>query len=870
MAKSSIPLHGSRRSRKAPRPDAYRHESADRLNVPTSETERYMAERDREPVPYRPELRESQGPRLSWRREGPDELEREAGPLYVHEKIEPGALLRQLEGSRDDEGFVRSLFNGLPEAAHFEWYRHRGNWSNRLIHGDSAQIMASLARKEGIEGQVQMVYFDPPYGIGYKATMQVNTRSRGGGESAKDMSPEPEAVSVFRDAYKRGIHDYLDVIRERVALAQTLLAQTGSLFVQIGPQNVHRLALVLDEVFGSENRVAMISFAKSGSTSSTHLSEVADYLLWYAKDKEQTQYHQIYESLDRREKIEHMSSYAMVELADGSTRKLTKDEREDPNGCLPDGARCFRRMPLDSQGASTTGRSEPFHWQGRTWPCPVGRHWTVDMVGMQRLADLGRLDASGKEGRLSWKRYEDEVAGRRIHNLWSSQMSASDLHYKVETAESVVERCLLMTTEPGDLVLDITCGSGTTPLAAERWGRRWIATDASRIPIALARQRLLAGVHDWYVLSDSPEGRKLEAEYKEEPPQPGHATAADPAAGFVYERVRHVSAAKLAYDEAAQNTLLVDRPHKARGIRRISSPFTVESRSPYRSVSPEDYIADDYTAAAHENLTEALLRAGLRTRGGGRLLVREVEPCSDEQRLVTHLAWAEESLEHVRSEEDSTERSGRSVRCAISLLPDDATASQAWIDQAAHEAAAMREVEELFVVAFNFESDALLDTRSRRGRLGIRCFRANRDLMIETLANERHDQAFVQIGEPEIQIEQADEGRITVAILGFDTFDPATGNLTTGGVSDVDCWMIDTDYDQAAFFARRIHFPDKGSDRQLLRYRRVLKNLIADDEWEAMLSTKSTPFDRPTTGRIAVRIITTTGVEMTAVREVEP
>ena len=260
----------------------------------------------------------------------PQQVEREAGPLYVHEKIEPGALLRQLEGEPDDQGYSRSLFNGLPEAARFEWYRHRGNWQNRLIHGDSAQIMASLARKEGMEGKVQMVYFDPPYGIGYKATMQVNTRSRGGGEKAADMSPEPESVSVFRDTYKRGIHDYLDVIRERLVLAHALLAPTGSLFLQIGAQNVHRLAVVLDEVFGPENRVATISFAKSGSTSARQLSEVADYLLWYGKDKSRAKYHQLYENLGRREKIKHMSSYAMVELADGSTRGLTKEERGGP------------------------------------------------------------------------------------------------------------------------------------------------------------------------------------------------------------------------------------------------------------------------------------------------------------------------------------------------------------------------------------------------------------------------------------------------------------------------------------------------------------------------------------------------------------
>ena len=443
---------------------------------------------------------------------------------------------------------------------------------------------------------------------------------------------------------------------------------------------------------------------------------------------------------------------------------------------------------------------------------------------------------------MRWKQYEDEIPGRRIHNIWHRQMSASDLHYKVETAESVIERCLLMTTDPGDLVLDITCGSGTTPLVAERWGRRWIATDASRIPIALARQRVLAGVHDWFVLGDSPDGRQLEASYQGEAPQPGDANAADPAAGFVYERVRHVSAARLAYAEPIEHTLLVDRPHKTRGIRRISSPFTVESRSPYRTVSPEDYLASDYTIEAHENLTDALVKAGLRTRQGGRILVREMESGGDELCLVSHLAWADESPGGENTGSGEEQATATAVRCAISLLPDDATASQAWIDQAAHEAAAMRDVEELLVIAFNFESDALLDTRARRGRLGIRCFRANRDLMIDTLTNERHDQAFVQIGEPEITLEKVSGGRIAVEILGFDTFDPTTGNLKTGGVSDIDCWMIDTDYDQAAFFARRIHFPDKGKDKQVARYRRELKRLIAEDEWDAMLSTKSTPF----------------------------
>ena len=504
-------------TRKAP-PEAYAHASADRLNLPTEETAPYMTDADRAPRRYEPPIRDDRAgePRLSWDRgDDPNALEVESHPLYIHEKIHPAAFVRSLTTAPADRRETRKLFgaayNDLPENAAYEWYEHRGNWQNRLIRGDSRRIMASLADRDRLAGRVQMVYYDPPYGIKFNSNFQPSVNKRDAGTTGKAVPSDVGIVRAFRDAYENGIHSYLDNIRRNAILARTLLHDSGSLFVQISGVNVHRLAVLLDEVFGAENHVAMIPFVKSGGSSSKTLPQVADYLLWYAKEKATLKFRQLFEAMSRREKISYRPSYTMVELADGSVRKLTPDEIADPDESLPEGARVFNLARLTSQGHSTTGRSEPFRWKGEEHLCPPARQWSVGHEGLTNMARQGRLTRA-KGGELSWKWYEDEIPGRRLHNVWSAQMSPSDLHYVVETAELVVERCLLMATDPGDLVLDITCGSGTTAFVAEKWGRRWITTDAAAVPIALARQRLAVGAFPYHLLQDSPEGALKERE----------------------------------------------------------------------------------------------------------------------------------------------------------------------------------------------------------------------------------------------------------------------------------------------------------------------------------------------------------------------
>ena len=499
-------------TRRKPAPEAYAHPSADRLNLPTEETAPFMAAEDRAPYRYEPPLRQDEHgePRLSWDRgDDADDLAVDAHPLYIHEKIHPAAYIRTLTTTPADRRETRNLFgaayNNLPESAAYEWYEHRGNWQNRLIRGDSRRIMASLAERDRLAGQVQMVFYDPPYGIQFNSNFQPSVKKRGVGTAAKDIPNDPVSVQAFRDTYENGIHSYLDNIRRNTALARTLLHDSGSLFLQIGSENVHRLAMILDEIFGAENRVATIPFVKTGGSTAKTLPQVADYLLWYAKEKESIKFRQLYEHLDRKQTVEYQVSYTMVELADGSVRKLTADETASPDDHLPPDARIFQLAALTSQHHSLTGRSEPFTWRGRTYDCPTDEQWRVDIEGLQRLADRNRLVAR-EGGRLRWKQYENELPGRKIHNVWSRLMSPSDMHYVVETAEGVVERCILMSTDPSDLVLDITCGSGTTAFVAEKWGRRWITTDAAAVPIALARQRIAVGAFPYHLLQDSADG----------------------------------------------------------------------------------------------------------------------------------------------------------------------------------------------------------------------------------------------------------------------------------------------------------------------------------------------------------------------------
>jgi len=510
-----------------PPPESYSHEAASRLNQPTVESAPLLSEQDRAPKQFSVTRRntgvpaaEATAPRkerpepvLCWDRQGAtsaaDDDHRFAGlPLYTREKVNPLSMINQLR-KPDALAAAPSLFDdfdGLPDGA-FEWefYQHPGNWQNRLIHGDSAEVMQSLIARDGLAGRVQMIYFDPPYGIGFKsnfmtATDRLETRDDATGVPVGDTAP----LRAFRDTYRNGIHSYLDEVHERLVLFRALLTESGSLFVQIGDDNVHRLAVLCDEVFGAENRVATITWRPTGGSSAKTLPESASYLLWYAKDKLSVKFRQLYERLSRKDIVEQWNlsfSPPRVELSSGETRKLTDQERLDPEQTLPPRSRLFRTMPLSSQGASDTGRTCEYEHNGVTYHPGSTRQWRVstpaeqtrtndlpahvngaadsplrsvesELCGLDRLAELGRLEGSGDGGELSWKWYEDEVPGRRIDNVWHQVMKPSGKRYVVQVPTGTVARCILMSTDPGDLVLDPTCGSGVTAHTAERWGRR--------------------------------------------------------------------------------------------------------------------------------------------------------------------------------------------------------------------------------------------------------------------------------------------------------------------------------------------------------------------------------------------------------------
>lgn len=481
--------------------------------------------------------------------------------LHVHERMDPHTVIDAVRKRSDDPSQL-SLFStpeeNPPLRQAIEFYQHRKNWVNRLIAGDSLLVMNSLLEKEGLGGKVQTIYIDPPYGVGYRSNFQpfVGKPSVDGGDKDENLTSEPEQIRAFRDTWELGIHSYLTYLRDRLLLSHDLLHESGSCFVQIGDENVHRVGMIMDEIFGAENRVATITYATTSASPSIKLSQVADYLLWYAKDIKKAKYRQLYEQLDRKGIIDLFNWHVMIEFPDGTCRQPTNQERFDPDQYLPEGARIFQLRSLDSQGTSITGRSEPYEWNERVFPCPPTRSWSISKEGMDRLAELGRLDNGGGRSNLYYKRFEEEVPGKKIHNVWAKQMSARDKRYVVQTSIKSNLRCILMTSDPGDIVLDPTCGSGTTAFNAEQWGRRWITCDTSRVAIAVARQRLLTAVYDYYELAHPNEGV---------------------GAGFKYKSVKTVSAKILGYDEEPNQTILYDQPLTDRSKTRVAGPFTVEA-----------------------------------------------------------------------------------------------------------------------------------------------------------------------------------------------------------------------------------------------------------------------------------------------------
>ena len=836
----------------------YRHEGAKRRNLPTDETQRVMTDADRRAEFFEPETVIRSGrPVLSWMRNSDPDAAVEGRPLYVQEKVEPASFAERLR-REPGGGENRSLFNGLPPGAVYEWYEHEGHWQNRIIRGPSQEVMSSLLAREEMTGTVQMVYYDPPYGINYGKTIQTDMRTRD--DDPKDKgTADPAMQRCFRDAYRRGIHSYLDGVARNLVLMRSLLAKTGSVFVQIGKANVHRVAVLMDELFGEENRVATITVKKSGQSSSRTLSETADYLLWYAKDKPNARYHAIYEPLTRDGVRDHFSWHAMVEEPAGRARPLTDEERASTDA-IPKTCRLFGRMPLQSSEPGKGDRAEPYEWNGTTYPVKPNQHWRVGHDGLDRLRDLNRLVAVEGGDNLRWKQYEDEVPGRAWNNVWAENHTPNDMHYVVETAEKVIERCLWMTTNPGDLVLDPTCGSGTTAAMAEKWGRRWITIDAGAVSAAWARQRLITGVYDYYLTQDSPDGRRAEKErgdhihlhaVKWHGFDDNGRLKAGPASGFVYERVPNVSAGNLGYDRKVPPVFRVNDPAKARGKVRLTGPFTVEHHAPYRElIAPEDALKlCDAGANAAENVVSTMATTGI-VSGGRRMAVTDIVPDEGAGDAGSYATTYSCLVDGKRGE--------------LVVCPTDWTAGPRMVDRAMTTALDRdTRIEHLILVAWAWEAEQR-ERADRRGRLTIHQVQANQDLKLDQLTAKASDVAFVEVGEPDIDLKRNDDGQVFVKVNGYDSYNPKTGTVQPSDGGDIVYWAVDTDHDGKSFFATLMHFPLGKNDKQVQKFRAKLAACPTMDanKWEYSMGLTSMPFDPPISGMIAVRITTATGTDL--------
>ena len=952
--------------------ETLKHESDKRKNIPTAEFQSVVQREHQQQVQVTYERGAPAGPiqaernarnpdldpQLMWRgKDAADwsDLVVNAPPLYIQEKVHPKVLIDDLKRQTDQakaanaaaqSGFVADLFgdaakdfNGVPEGdAKTEFYQHEQHWSNRMILGDSLQVMASLAEREGLRGKVQCIYFDPPYGIKFNSNFQWSTTSRDVKDGNADhITREPEMVKAFRDTWRDGIHSYLSYIRDRLTVARDLLTESGSIFVQIGDENVHRVRAVLDEVFGNENFVAQIHYSTTSGFTSGTLSRAGDYVLWFAKKIETIKYRTLYEKKSDPFEDEK-SKYDQIQEPDLIRRPLGNSEKNASS--IHSGAKVFRYGAIDSQDPPP--EPTPLDFSGRTYLPAKGRHWTANYpVGMQRLDKAYRLITQGKG--LAYVRFFEDFNIQPFHNMWTDiggtvQSRADPKVYVVQTGTAVIQRCMLMASDPGDLVLDPTCGSGTTAYVAEQWGRRWITIDTSRVALALARARIMGARYPFYLLADSKEGQAKEGEVTRTAPQ-SHATFGNIRQGFVYERVPHITLKSIAnnaeidviYDEhqavleplrqdlnkalktqwqeweipreagpkwsakaqalhtqwwqqrmarqqaidasiaaKAEFEYLFDRPYEDKKKVRVAGPFTVESMLPHRvlSVDENDQLMDtevqEPTGRYARDFVQIILD-NLRTAG-----VQQAHK-TDKIDFTSLSAWAGEYV----CAEGRYMEGGQEKRAGIFIGPEFGTVSRPDLVSAAREAGDGG-FDVLIACAFNY--DALSTEFSKLGRIAVLKARMNADLhMAEDLKNTGKGNLFVVFGEPDIDILNAETGEvlsprektkgpIRIKVNGVDVFHPNSGQVRSDGAEGIACWFIDTDYNEESFFVRHAYF--LGANDPYKSLKTTLKAEINLEAWESLNSDTSRPFDKPKSGRIAVKVINHLGDEVMKVFKV--
>lgn len=891
--------------------EAYQHPDK-RVNIPTADAaSEWVDEEDLvlPPVPYE-RRNPSIDPQLVWRGKfdgNSDEMLVDAPPLYRQENIDPRVLIENLrktakEGELEPEVTLFDHFDGLDELSSVEFYQHEANWSNRMILGDSLQVMGSLAEREQLRGKVQMIYIDPPYGIKFGSNWQASARKRDVKDGkVEDVAREAEQIKAFRDTWADGINTYLSYLRDRLVVARDLLTESGSVFVQIGDENVHLVRSLLDEVFGPENWITTITVSKTSSATGDFIGGTVDFVHWYAKSKDSVKNRPLL-----RVKVgggEGASMYTRVQLRDGERRALTADEKRDL-ARLPTGARLFRHDNLTSQ---SMGRDKgegaaswfPIDLEGKSFRPSMQARWKTNETGMQRLLLAHRV-APGRT-MPAYVRFLDDFPAFPYSEVWSDIGGARDKAYVVETSTTIVERCMLMTTDPGDLVLDPTCGSGTTAYVAEQWGRRWITIDTSRVALALARQRLMGGKFPFYLLADSPEGRRQEG-IASGIPLPPTETSGDIRRGFVYERVQHITLKSIAnnpdihegmsreeIDTAikrhADFELLYDKPYEDKKRVRVTGPFTVESLSPYRSLSFGDADGSESQRAADEDpssgdftqtILDSLRASGIQNgRRNERITFTDLELHAGVYVQATGTRAAVEGA----PEETAS-------RIAIALGPQYGTVSPGFIKDAAREALKDPEVDLLCILGFAFDPQATgvteadgvtLDTgddgfahvegERKLGRIKVLLVRMNAELLMgDALKKTGAGNLFTVFGEPDVEVRATADGRCEVELHGVDVYDPSTGAVRSRQTDRIALWMIDTDYNEESFFVRHCYFTGGGDPMKKLE--RALKSDIDPDAWAALYRTTSMPFELPSTGKIAVKVINDYGDEVMKVIEI--
>ena len=853
---------------------AIKHDDEHRASIPTTELagEESLVAENLSPEgrykKFKHDFDRGRDPELYWlgKYENDDEatqstdLKVDTRSLYRHEEVRPEMLINQLYALKSDDSAVgmASLFgNELPPTVYedelrriTEYYQHNADWRNRLIQGDSLLVMNSLLQREGMAGRVQMIYIDPPYGIKYGSNWQMKLNNRDVKDNDESLSGEPEMIKAFRDTWELGIHSYLSYLRDRLVLARELLTESGSCFVQISDDNVHLVRCLMDEVFGSENFVSQIVYQKTTGAGSpgelTAPPAVFDYIVWYAKDKPNYKYRKLY----FEKSVLNDKKYIYVEEKNGNRRVMTEEERT--RSILSEGCRIFRYDNLTSQSGGETARF-PIEFNGKIYTISKGS-WKTSKIGIENLIRKGRIAAT--ENMLQYVRYFDDFPMQIRTNLWTDiygiQSRSDSKVYIVQSATKTIQRCILMTTDPGDLVLDPTCGSGTTAYVAEQWGRRWITIDTSRIALNIAKKRLTTAVFPYYELFDKEKGNIRQ--------------------GFVYKTVPHVTLKSLANDLEPDEEILYDQPKEDKKKIRVAGPFTVETLQSFNVVNPDAIGTDERKEA--ENFRERIF-AHLKSSG-----IRN--GAKNEQALFHNIEAVSNPYLNAKGYYNDAE--GKERLAYFHIGPKFGTVSKRAVSEALKEfrGIAMNEgASWLCVLGFSFE-DNINEKDYNLGAYVVSKVRMHDDLMQDgLLKRDKGAGAFITIGEPDIAIVE-DEGGATVhvEIQGLDIYDPIKDIVKPRSVEDIAYWEIDDDYDGEQFVVRGLHFCG-GTKKEFDAWKKGLQSVapratkkkaettlrlrLNDQLWDTLYGFKSQPIEKRPGRKIAVRVISQFGEESTKV-----